>query len=114
MDLAEEKVPGSFQLVFLQMALHHIPDIERFFLTVWESLEEDGWVCVADLDSEDGSFHGAGTEGVHPGFERPDLVRDVQGAGFHVVDIDTVFEIRRESAGGERRYPVFLLVARKS
>jgi len=114
LDLAVEPVPGAFHLVFLQMALHHIPDVDRFLLTSWESLEQGGWLCVADLDTEDGSFHGAGTEGIHLGFDRPDLVRDVQGAGFHVVDIDTIFEIRRESATGERRYPIFLLVARKA
>jgi 2-polyprenyl-3-methyl-5-hydroxy-6-metoxy-1,4-benzoquinol methylase len=113
-DLGKEPIPGSFHLVFLQMALHHIPDVEGFLLSAWESLEEGGWLCIADLDSEDGSFHGFDTEGIHPGFDRPDLVRDVQGAGFHVVDIDTVFEIQRESDGRERRYPIFLLVARKA
>jgi len=113
-DFVKEPVPGSFHLVFLQMALHHIPDVEGFLLSAWESLEQGGWLCIADLDSEDGSFHGRDTEGLHLGFDRPDLVRDVQGAGFHVVDIDTVFEIRRESDGQERRYPIFLLVARKA
>jgi len=114
MDLLKEPVQGCFHLVFLQMALHHIPDVEGFLLSAWEMLEQGGWLCIADLDSEDGSFHGPDTEGLHLGFDRPDLVRDVQGAGFHVVDIDTVFEIHRESDAGERRYPIFLLVARKA
>ena len=113
-DLATESIPGSFHLVFLQMALHHIPDVEGFLLSAWESLEEGGWICIADLDSEDGSFHGLETAGIHRGFDRPDLVRDVQGSGFHVVDIDTVFVIRRGSGVEERLYPVFLLVARKA
>lgn len=111
---AEPPPPGPFQLVFLQMALHHIPDVDGFLRTARGLLDPSGWLCVADLDAEDGSFHGAGTEGVHPGFDRTDLVQHVEAAGFQALDISTVFEVRREVAGGERTYPIFLLVARKA
>jgi len=114
LDLASDPLPnGPFHLVFLQMALHHIPDVDGFLRTSHGLLAPGGWLCVADLDTEDGSFHGAGTEGVHLGFDRTDLVQHVEGAGFQALDISTVFEIRKEVEGGERVFPIFLLVARR-
>jgi 2-polyprenyl-3-methyl-5-hydroxy-6-metoxy-1,4-benzoquinol methylase len=113
-DLAVQAPPkGPFQLVFLQMALHHIPDVDGFFRTAHVLLDHGGWLCVADLDVEDGSFHGMGTEGVHLGFDRTDIVHHVETAGFQALDISTVFEIRKEVDGAERVFPIFLLVARK-
>ena len=76
-------------------------------------LDHGGWLCVADLDTEDGSFHGMGTEGVHLGFDRTDLVHHVEAAGFQALDISTVFEIRKDVEGIPRVFPIFLLVARK-
>jgi 2-polyprenyl-3-methyl-5-hydroxy-6-metoxy-1,4-benzoquinol methylase len=114
LDLAADPLPkGPFQLVFLQMALHHIPDVDGFLRTARELLDPGGWLCVADLDTEDGSFHGMGTEGVHLGFDRSDLVHHVEDTGFQALDISTVFEIRKEVQGTERRFPIFLLVARR-
>jgi ubiquinone/menaquinone biosynthesis C-methylase UbiE len=113
-DLVKDPIPsGSFQLVFLQMALHHIPDVDGFLRTAHGLLDPGGWLCVADLDAEDGSFHGMGTEGIHLGFDRTDLVHHVEAAGFQALDISTVFEIHREVQGTERRFPIFLLVARR-
>jgi ubiquinone/menaquinone biosynthesis C-methylase UbiE len=113
-DLVKDPIPsGPFQLVFLQMALHHIPDVDDFLRTAHGILDPGGWLCVADLDTEDGSFHGIGTEGVHLGFDRTDLVHHVEVAGFQALDIATVFEIRKDIAGIERTFPVFLLVARR-
>jgi 2-polyprenyl-3-methyl-5-hydroxy-6-metoxy-1,4-benzoquinol methylase len=114
LDLASDPLPkGPFQLVFLQMALHHIPDVDGFLRTAGELLGPGGWLCIADLDTEDGTFHGLGTEGVHLGFDRSDLLQHVEAAGFQALDISTVFEIRKDVAGTERTFPIFLLVARR-
>jgi ubiquinone/menaquinone biosynthesis C-methylase UbiE len=112
-DASQALEAGPFQLVFSQMALHHIPDVDGFLRTAHALLEPGGWLCVADLDSEDGSFHGQEVRDVHPGFDRSDLVDKTVAAGLDVVDIDTVFEMRRVVDGMEMAYPVFLLVARR-
>ena len=104
---------GPYHLVFSQMALHHIPDVDGFLRSALSLLEPEGWLCVADLDSEDGSFHGPDVKDVHPGFDRSDLVDKTATAGLEVVDIDTVFEMHRNVGGVDSAYPVFLLVARK-
>jgi hypothetical protein len=50
---------------------------------------------------------------VHHGFDRSDLARRAEQAGFREVRFETVFEIAKEIDGETRRYPVFLLVARR-
>ena len=93
------------------MTLHHIPDTRHILGVFHELLVDDGWLCIADLDQEDGSFHGPEVQ-VHHGFDRAALATMVTEAGFGEVRFETVFEITKESAAGSRRYPVFLLVAR--
>jgi 2-polyprenyl-3-methyl-5-hydroxy-6-metoxy-1,4-benzoquinol methylase len=112
-DPLEALASGPFHLVFSQMALHHIPDVDGFLRTALGLLESDGWLCVADLDSEDGSFHGPGVRDIHRGFDRSELVDKTVAAGLEVVDIDTVFEMHRKVDGVDSAYPVFLLVARR-
>ena len=71
-----------------------------------------GFVCIADLDREDGSFHGEGFIG-HNGFDREDLARKTEQAGFCNVRFSTVFEFERTVNGTEKRmYPIFLMTAR--
>jgi hypothetical protein len=70
-----------------------------------------GWLCIADLDKEDGSFHGIEVD-VHHGFDREELAEKVAKAGFAAARFDTVFEIVKETQDGSRVYPVFLMAAR--
>lgn len=113
LDLTQGPLPAErFDLVFLQMALHHIADIDGILGRFHRLLAAGGWLAIADLDREDGSFHGAGFDG-HNGFDRADLLARAASAGFHDGAIETVFEIRRPMDAGERAYPVFLLVARR-
>ena len=75
------------------------------------ALTEGGTLCVADLDAEDGSFHGHGAD-VHHGFDRAALAERLRAAGFAAPDFTTVHEIERKSGDATRRYGVFLAVAR--
>ncbi|MBP7147519.1 MAG: methyltransferase domain-containing protein [Acidobacteria bacterium] len=97
-----------FDLVFSSMALHHVRDVPRVLRAFHELTVPGGAIALADLDAEDGSFHGAEVD-VHHGFDRAALAREVERAGFVEPSFRTVFDIRRD----ERVYPVFLLVARR-
>ena len=103
---------GGFDLIMSSMTLHHIKDTGAILATFAAHLRAGGWLCLADLDQEDGSFHGIHVD-VHHGFEREALARLVHDAGFEQVHFDTVFVIRKAQDGGPRDYPVFLLTARK-
>ena len=88
--------------------MHHVPDVDAVLRAFHALLANGGIVAVADLDAEDGSFHGP-DEHVHRGFERADFARRLEAAGFADVAFATPFEI----AKGDRLYPVFLAVGRK-
>ncbi|MDP2434055.1 MAG: methyltransferase domain-containing protein [Pseudomonadota bacterium] len=101
-----------YDLIYNSMVLHHIPDTAGILATFHALLNPGGWLCVADLDQEDGSFHGIEID-VHHGFTRETLRQQAEAAGFGGIRFETVFEIVKEQASGTRAYPVFLMVARK-
>jgi ubiquinone/menaquinone biosynthesis C-methylase UbiE len=114
-DLSSEPLPEErYDLIYTSMVLHHIPDTAAILATFHALLNRGGHLCVADLDREDGSFHGSEVD-VHHGFVRADLARLAEAAGFAEVHFSTVFEIAKETAaGGTRGYPVFLMLARRN
>lgn len=75
-------------------------------------LSSGGFLCVADLDAEDGSFHGEGFTG-HRGFDRIEFERQVVQAGFANVSFTTVFHMVKPESKGQTDFPVFLMVAEK-
>jgi ubiquinone/menaquinone biosynthesis C-methylase UbiE len=109
LDLMRDPVPKDrYDLVFSMMTLHHVPDVARGLAAFHELLNAGGYLCIADLDAEDGSFHGPGVD-VHHGFGRGALREALAGAGFVDVAIDDCFVVEH----GPRRYPVFLASCRK-
>jgi len=56
-DPMHDTLPEQFDLLFSSMLLHHIPDTLAFFQRCHPWLKPKGYLAVADLDREDGSFH---------------------------------------------------------
>ena len=100
----------SFDLVYSLMTFHHIEDIARLLGKLRALLKSCGYLCVADLDREDGSFHNEETV-PHHGFDRNELKRLVCSVGFRDVVFETVFEICKSTNGVEKSFPVFLMIA---
>lgn len=113
LDLLADPVPTQrFDLIVTAMTLHHVPDTDRILSLFHELLKPGGYLCIADLDQEDGSFHGPEVD-VHHGFDRANLGRRAAQAGFAEVQFQTVFSIAKERDSGTQDYPVFLLTARR-
>ncbi len=111
LDLCTDPLPHErYDIVFSLMTLHHVADTDAMLRALRAVLAPGGHLCLADLDAEDGSFHGPGVD-VHHGFEREDLATRARSAGFRRVEFDTVFEVEKAAGDGVRRYPVFLMVA---
>ncbi len=107
-DIIEQPLSEQFDLIISAMALHHVEDTDTLLLRFAEHLLPNGTIALADLDREDGSFHPPHVEGVyHDGFEREQLERKLESAGFAEIKFVTVLEINKE----ERSYPVFLVTA---
>jgi ubiquinone/menaquinone biosynthesis C-methylase UbiE len=113
LDLVTEPLPSErFDILFTLMTLHHIADTHAILRSFHTLLDAGGVLCIADLDAEDGTFHGSGFDG-HNGFDRQDLHEKALQAGFRSAEFSTVFRITKDSGAGARDYPVFLMVAKK-
>lgn len=112
LDLTSDPLPEQrFDLIYSLMTFHHIPDTDSILRNLHALLRNPGYLCIADLDSEDGSFHGDEFSG-HKGFDRHDLAQRAERAGFRNIGFSTVFEVRKGKP--ERGYPVFLMTAEKT
>ncbi len=114
LDLMTDEIPqDKFDIIISQMALHHVADIERIFQLFYKLLNEQGYLCIADLDKEDGSFHGHDFTG-HNGFDRDELKNIAQKSGFEDIQFSTVFKMPRTGDDGSvREFPIFLFLAKK-
>jgi len=110
-DVLVDPPPGApFDLAVSMLVLHHVPDTAAALVSIGRLLRPGGWMALADLDTEDGSFHDADAPGIHhEGFDRVDLERLAVAAGFTNVETRTATEIEREG----RSYPMFLLLGQK-
>lgn len=114
LDLETDSVPPErFHLTYSLMTLHHIHNAKDIIGKFHALLEPNGYLLVADLDREDGSFHTDGTTDVHKGFERAELQKWVEDAGFGNVTFSTVYEIKKKINDREKVFPVFLMSAQK-
>jgi ubiquinone/menaquinone biosynthesis C-methylase UbiE len=115
LDLSTDPLPAErFDLTYSLMTLHHIEDAKGILKKFHALLGPSGILCIADLDKEDGSFHTDGTTDVHLGFERTELQKWVEDAGFVNVKFSTAYEIKKKIGDEEKIFPVFLLTARKA
>ncbi len=110
-DISQEKLPdAAYDGVVSSMTLHHIEHLKPLFEHLYAALRKGGFVAIADLVREDGSFHGGDCNGVHHfGFEASALRERVRSAGF----TDVAFEIIDVIHKAKQEYPIFLLTAFK-
>ena len=113
-DVGEAALPrGRFDLIVSSMVLHHLPDVANVLKHLRPSLRPGGWIALADLDSEDGTFHADPTGIFHHGFERETVCRWLEETGFTEVSAREAYRITRPGSDGvSRTYPVFLVTAR--
>ncbi len=113
LDLCTDPLPMErFDLICLLMTLHHIPDTHRILKNFHTLLARGGYLCIADLDQEDGSYHGPQFTG-HAGFDRRALQAEAEQAGFRTINWETVYRMTKETPHGRKTYPLFLMVAER-
>lgn len=109
LDLVSQPPPDEeFDLIVTVMTLHHIPDLKPVLSGFAALLVENGYLCIVDLDEEDGSFQGGDFEGRH-GFDRSELTSMLADAGF----IDTSFRECHRLVRETGTYPLFLSISRR-
>ena len=112
-DFSTDPLPQTkYQLIYSLMTLHHIPDTDKILEDFYTLLETPGCLCVADLEKEDGSFHGPDFFG-HKGFDRQELSQKVLRAGFRKVTFKPVFQMPKIVGSSRNFFPIFLMIAEK-
>ncbi|MBN2385730.1 MAG: class I SAM-dependent methyltransferase [Anaerolineales bacterium] len=111
LDLSVDPLPElRFDLVYSLMTLHHILDPAAILGKFYSLLRRPGFLCIADLDREDGSFHADPGFAGHNGFDRKGLRRLLRRSGFARIHFDNCFEMMKNG----RVYSLFLAVAEKA
>lgn len=97
-----------FDLIVAALVLHHVLDLGTALEVLSAVAAPGGHIAIADLDTEDGSFHGDDFEG-HHGLDRDELIRQLGERGW--------IEATAHDAGtlvkNDRDYRVFLVTARR-
>jgi cyclopropane fatty-acyl-phospholipid synthase-like methyltransferase len=109
-DLVATEVTDKFDGIISSMTMHHVKEIKAMFAKFHSLLHDDGFIAIADLDKEDGSFHTEDSGVHHSGFERDVIADAAKHAGFRSIKITNASIVHKPHGS----YPVFLLTATKS
>ncbi|WP_431473111.1 methyltransferase domain-containing protein [Ornithinimicrobium sp. W1665] len=110
LDVEMQQVPQErFDLIVGSLVLHHVQQLDAALAALADLLTPGGHLCIADLDSEDGSFHQHDFDG-HHGFDRVALAADLEAVGLTDVRVEDCTTIEKD--GGT--YRVFLATARRA
>ncbi|HQI70730.1 MAG TPA: class I SAM-dependent methyltransferase [Bacteroidales bacterium] len=102
----------TFDVIFTQMVLHHIDDVALILKRFSALLKNGGILTIADLYTEDGTFHGEDFKG-HKGFDVAQLAQWLTMFGFDEINYQRCYTIKRPDTNSVKEYPVFLLMGKK-
>jgi len=108
-DLSCETLKRKFDGIISSMTIHHVEDMKALFSKFYDMLKSGGFIAIADLDSEDGSFHSDNAGVFHHGFDREILASVAKEAGFKNITFNLANTINKP----HRDFSVFLLTAYK-
>ncbi len=104
----------KFDLIFSQMVLHHVDDTDSIIGKFSKLLNNGGYLAIADLFEEDGSFHGDGFTG-HKGFDPEKLSAILRDHQFKNIVYRPCFTIERKIPEAvTKHFEVFLLSAKRN
>ena len=109
LNLSQSDIDEKFDGIISSMTIHHLEDTKALFVKLYNMLEENGFIAIADLDSEDGSFHSDNNGVFHYGFERETLERIAKEVGFKNIHFELASTINKPHT----TFTVFLMLAEK-
>jgi len=107
-DIIKDPLTRKFDGLVSSMTLHHIENLQAFFTTIRNTLNENGFIAIADLQKEDGSFHSDNAGVFHFGFDATELCEVVAECGFKDINFKNINTIKKP----QRDFGVFLLTAK--
>ena len=107
LDLEKSPLEQKFDGIISSMTMHHIKDVPAMLGKFHAMLNEGGFIAIADLQREDGTFHKEDTGVHHSGFATEEIAQLAVEAGFTRIKTPIVSVVRKPQGD----YPVFLLTA---
>lgn len=108
------QLSACYDLIVSSMTLHHIKDAAEMIARFADALKPGGWLALADLESEDGSFHDDPLGVFHNGFASDFMKNAFLEQGLAEIRVVQAAAIKRKSQDGKPLiYPVILAVGRK-
>ncbi len=112
--MIQELELNDFDVIFSSMTIPHIHDPHKIMKIFNFSLKMGGYICIADLVTEDGTFHSEHPDfDGHKGFDKEVFSLVLEENGFQVGYYKIVFTIEKEVNGENKKYPLFLTIAKK-
>lgn len=108
-DIVKNPLTQTFDGLVSSMTLHHVEDLKAFFNAIYTNINDNGFIAIADLETEDGTFHSDNTGVFHFGFQREELCKIVESCRFTNVKFENINTINKP----HRDFGVFLLSATK-
>ena len=108
-DISKEEINRNFDGIISSMTIHHVEETKTLFSKLYTMLNDNGFIAIADLDSEDGSFHSDNAGVHHHGFDRNALENIAKEVGFKDIKFDHASTINKPHC----TFTVFLLTAVK-
>lgn len=110
----EDSLDEKFDIIYNSMVLHHIHNTTEIIKKFYQLLNNDGYLCIVDLNEEDGSFHKEYPDfDGHNGFNQEELKRILVSAGFDNIEANTFLNDEKVIEGKKINYSLFLMKARK-
>lgn len=108
-DITKTKLENKYDGIISSMTVHHVKDIKQMFEIFHGYLKNGGFIALADLDKEDGSFHTDDTGVHHLGFDRDEISSIAKEVGFKNVKTADASIVKKPHGD----YPIFLITALK-
>ena len=108
-DIVKEPIDRVFDGLVSSMTLHHVQNLKAFFDAIYQNIADNGFIAIADLETEDGTFHSENTGVFHFGFDKNRLCSIAEEAGFRHVEFENINTINKP----QKKFEVFLLTAKK-
>jgi ubiquinone/menaquinone biosynthesis C-methylase UbiE len=105
---------GRYDLVICSMTMHHVKKPGSLLQQFSQVLVKGGYIGLADLEPDQGLFHGDNQGVFHFGFSRGQMSQMLTEAGFINLSFKDVTTIPRFVPGGIREFKIFLVWAQKA
>ncbi|WP_373070210.1 class I SAM-dependent methyltransferase [Sulfurimonas sp.] len=107
-DIVKKPLDTKYDGIISSMTLHHVEHLDDFFKTIKTNLNENGFIAIADLASEDGTFHSDNTGVHHFGFDEKELETIIRNCGFTDIAFKHIHTINKP----HRDFDIFLVTAK--